>query len=258
MKRIGIGRLLSALAMAAAAPQWASAQAAKPPQGRRELVGFIRDPAGKGVDGAAVEIAGTSVRTDTAGAFRLFTRNVDTVTISIRRLGFSPIEALLQARGGQWDTLVVEMEGSSQRLPNVKVQEDRNRRAYEGLRTFDERKAQGHGVFITRTDITDRNSLRLSDVLQTRRSINLVKVGTNRMGVRFVAYTGSRGTTCIPDMWLDGQRARGMEIDDLVATTVEAMELYDSFSTVPSQFAHSANSVPCGTIVVWTRIPGKP
>jgi hypothetical protein len=25
---------------------------------------------------------------------------------------------------------------------------------------------------------------------------------------------------------------------------------------VPFQFAHSANSVPCGTIVVWTRPPG--
>lgn len=44
----------------------------------------------------------------------------------------------------------------------------------------------------------------------------------------------------------------------MVATTVEAMELYDSFATVPSQFSHSANAVPCGTILIWTRIPGKP
>jgi hypothetical protein len=57
-------------------------------------------------------------------------------------------------------------------------------------------------------------------------------------------------------MWVDGQRARGMEIDDLPANTVEGIELYDSFALVPFQFSHTANSVPCGTIVVWTRPPG--
>ncbi|PHX97171.1 MAG: hypothetical protein CK531_04920 [Gemmatimonadetes bacterium] len=152
---------------------------------------------------------------------------------------------------------MVELEDISQELPGVTVAGDRNQRALEGLRTFGERKAQGLGLFVTRKDITDRNSLRLSDALQTRRGVILVKIGTNRTGVRFATYSGPRGG-CIPDLWLDGQRARGMEVDDVVATTVEAMELYDSFATVPSQFSHSANAVPCGTILIWTRIPGKP
>ncbi len=223
----------------------------------RELVGVVRDANGRGIRNAAVEIPGIAVRTDSAGLFRLWTLNIDTVTISIRRLGYSAVEALLSARNKQWDTVLVELEGNSQELPGVKVAGDRNQRALEGLRTFGERKAQGLGLFITRTDITDRNSLRLSDVLQTRRGVILVKIGTNRMGVRFTTYSGpQRG--CIPDLWLDGQRARGMEVDDVVATTVEAMELYDSFATAPSQFSHSANAVPCGTILIWTRIPGKP
>ncbi len=223
----------------------------------RELVGVVRDANGRGIRDAAVEIPGIAVRTDSAGLFRLWTLNIDTVTISIRRLGYSAIEALLSARNKQWDTVLVELEGTSQKLPGVKVAGYRNQRALEGLRTFGERKAQGLGLFVTRTDITDRNSLRLSDVLQTRRGVILVKIGTNSMGVRFATYSGPRGG-CIPDLWLDGQRARGMEVDDVVATTVEAMELYDSFATVPSQFSHSANAVPCGTILIWTRIPGKP
>jgi len=224
----------------------------------RELVGVVRDANGRGIRDAAVEIPGIAVRTDSAGLFRLWTLNIDTVTISIRRLGYSAIEALLNARNKQWDTVMVELEDISQELPGVTVAGDRNQRALEGgLRTFGERKAQGLGLFVTRTDITDRNSLRLSDVLQTRRGVILVKIGTNRMGVRFATYSGPRGG-CIPDLWLDGQRARGMEVDDVVATSVEAMELYDSFATVPSQFSHSANAVPCGTILIWTRIPGKP
>lgn len=227
--------------------------------GRRELVGVVRDAAGRPVEGASVEIHGGTARTDAKGAFQLFTGPVDTLTISFKRPGYAPIEALISATRRQWDTVIVEMEQISQRLPGVKVEEDRNRRAYEGLRTFDERKAIGIGLFITRDDITSRNSLRLSDVLQARRGITLVRLSIGRMGVRFAQYAnGSRGRACIPDLWLDGQRVHDMEIDDIGANNVEKMELYDSFASVPSQFGQSRNSVPCGTIVIWTRIPGKP
>ena len=258
MACIHIARLAVVCAAVTAPVRFAVAQGKAVPPNRRELVGIVRDAAGLGIRDAAVEIPGFAVRTDSVGAFRLLTLDHDTVTITVRRLGYSAVEALLRARNKQWDTLSVEMEGTAQQLSGVKVAADRNRRALEGLRTFDERRAKGNGLFITRADITDRNTLRLSDVLQTRRGIQLIRIGTNRVGVRFAASTGTRGNGCIPDLWLDGQRVRGMEIDDLVATTVQAMELYDSFALVPSEFSHSANSVPCGTIVVWTRIPGTP
>lgn len=224
------------------------------PAGRRELVGFVRDPRGAGIEGATIEIPGAGTRSDAKGAFRLFTREVDTVTIAIRLPGYTPIEALISARNRQWDTLVVELEPLSTMLPGVRVEEERTIRT--GLRGFEERVAKNaSGLFITRADIVARNSSRLSDVLQTRRGIQLVRIGSNRYGVRFVTYSGPRGT-CVPDMWVDGQRARGMEIDDLPANTVEGMELYDTFATVPFEFMHGAGAVPCGTIVVWTRPPG--
>lgn len=253
LSRVRAAAYTAVFAAAILKGQMANAQPVK-----RELVGIVRESSGAGIEGATVEIRGGTARTDTKGAFRLFTTESDTLTINIKRPGYAPIEALISARNRQWDTVVVELDRLSQRLPGVTVEEERNRRALGGLRDFDERKAKGNGLFITRADITTRNTLRLSDVLQTRRGINLVKIGTNRYGVRFVHYTGSRGTTCIPDMWVDGQRARGMEIDDIVATTVEAMELYESFAAVPAEYSHSSNAVPCGTIIVWTRIPGKP
>lgn len=88
-------------------------------------------------------------------------------------------------------------------------------------------------------------------MLRTKRGVNVV-----RGRVRFAAYTGSRSTLCIPDVWLDGTRSIAMEIDELAPNTVEAMELYTNFSTVPIRVStSSANTTPCGTIVVWTRIP---
>ena len=230
------------------------ARAVRAQAGRRELVGFVRDATGAAVEGATVEVRGATARTDVRGTFRLWTGDVDTLTISIRRIGYAALEAQLRARNRQWDTVAVEMERNPQTLESLQITEAKTRL---GLRDFEERRSKGHGVFITRADILERNTSRLSDVLQIRRGINLVRLGFGRFGVRFVSYTGSRGPACIPDMWVDGARARGMEIDDLLASTVEAMELYDSFASVPFEFSHQANTIPCGTIIIWTRVPNK-
>lgn len=241
--------LLGSLATAA------GALSAQVPAGRRELVGIVKDQRGVGVEGAIVEITGAGTRTNPMGAFRLFTGDVDTVTIAIRRPGYAPIEALISATNRQWDTLSVELEQLTTLLPGVRIEEERTLRA--GLRSFEERvAAKASGMFITRDDIVSRNPSRLSDVLQARRGVQLLRIGSNRYGVRFATYSGTRGRACAPDMWVDGMRARGMELDDLSPNTVEGIELYDSFALVPFEFAHGVNAVPCGTIVVWTRPPG--
>ena len=222
--------------------------------GRRELVGIIRDSAGAPIEAAAVEIKGALARSDARGAFRLWTGDVDTVTISIRRLGYYPVSALITARQRQWDTVVVELDRNPQVLGSVKVKEQATRIAL-GLRDFDDRRALGLGKFVTREEILARNTNLPSDIFRTMRGVRLVKLRSGMYGVRFSLYSGSR-PNCIPELWLDGQRARGMEVDDLPATDIQAIEVYESFSTVPAPFAPTSNVLPCGTIVIWTRIPG--
>ena len=155
------------------------------------------------------------------------------------------------ARNRQWDTVMVQLDAVAQRLSRLNVNESLTRSAL-GLRNFEKRRASGIGTFITREQIVARGSSRLSDLLRTTRGVNVV-----RGKVRFAAYTaGSRTTSCQPDIWLDGTRSQGMEIDELPSNTVEAMELYPYFSSIPIEFQRmGANTTPCGTIVVWTRIP---
>lgn len=221
------------------------------PAARRQLVGVVRDANGAALAGVSVAIPGSSVRTDARGAFELFTPEHDTVSIAFRHVGYMPVDALLSARNKQWDTVLVQLDPTGQQLSTLKVTESPNRRA-NGLRSFDERKSRGIGTFITREDIVERGSSRLSDLLRTKRGVNVI-----RGKVRFVANTaGSRAASCQPDIWLDGTRSRGMEVDELPPNTVEAMELYPYFSTVPVEFqALGSNTTPCGTIVIWTRIP---
>ena len=242
---------LLAITLSIAAQATAAQVTPTPPAStRRALVGIVRGASGVALEGVTVGVPGVSVRSDALGRFEMHTGDIDTVTISLRQLGFEPVDALLRARNRQWDTVLVQMDVASQRLAAVDVKESRSRAAL-GLRTFDERKARGIGQFVTRADIAERGAYRLSDVLRTKRGVNVV-----RGKVRFVAFTGSRSTMCQPDIWLDGVRSQGMEIDELIPSTVEALELYPNFSSIPVEFQPvGANTAPCGTIVVWTRVP---
>lgn len=218
---------------------------------RRELVGVVRDPRGTVMAGVAVGVNGDTARTDGRGAFRLTTGDLDTVTLSLRQIGFEPVEAFLTARNRQWDTVLVQMERAATKLANVKVSAAESRAAL-GLRTFEERRVRGNGIFITRAQIAARNTSRMSDLLRGTRGVSVV-----RGRVRFVSSSG-RGSACAPDIWIDGARARGMEADEVAVGDVEAMELYANFSTVPFEFTPiGANTVPCGTIVIWTRVPNS-
>jgi len=207
----------------------------------------VRDPAGAALQGVTVSISGMSVRTDVRGSFQLLTVEIDTVSISLRMLGYEPIDAFLTSRNKLWDTVLVQMDPSAQNLTKVKVTDNVTRPSL-GIRDFEQRKARGIGQFITREEIVERGASRLSDLLRTKRGVSVTKGGR----VRFVAYRKE----CIPYIWLDGVLSRGMEIDELPSSTVEAMELYPYMSTVPIEFQSvGGNTNACGTIVVWTRIP---
>lgn len=218
----------------------------------RELVGLVRDSAGTAIEGAMVQISGATARTNDRGAFRLWTADIDTLTISIRRLGFSAVSALIATRGQKWDTVLVEMERLPQRLATADIKAAATRQRL-GLRDLEERRAKGLGQFVTRAEITARNTIRTSDVLREKRGVYFAKVRTG-WGLRFAQYA-SRDPNCIPSLWIDGQLAPGMEIDELTANDIEAIELYENWNSTPAQFI-KGTTLPCGTIAVWTRVPG--
>lgn len=245
-------QLVLALMISATGLQAQSA-ASQIPANRRQLVGVVRDARGATVADVNVAIPGSSTRTNARGAFELFTVETDTVTISLRRIGFEPVEALLSARNRMWDTVVVQLEPTAVVLDKVDVKDNRTRSSL-GLRNFEERRALGLGTFITRADIVERGSFKLSDLLRSKRGVNVIRGGK----VRFASHstTSARGGLCQPDIWLDGVRSLPMEIDELPSSTVEAIELYPNLSTVPIEFQRvGANTTPCGTIAVWSRVP---
>lgn len=243
-----------ALALAAALPAVSAAQTVP-----WELVGVVRNRDGSSLPGTTVEIAGASARTDATGLFRLMATRRDTLTVAVKRIGFKPLTTLLRAADLTGDTLLFVMNAVTQTLDAVAVTA-RDRRSALGFGSFEERRSRGLGVFVTRSDIAKRNTLRLSDVVRNKRGIQVVRLPNGSNGVRFVTSPGRPGRSrCVPALWLDGTRARDMEIDEVPANGVEAVELYQSLSTTPFQFSSGgSNSEWCGAIVIWTRVPGTP
>lgn len=198
-------------------------------------------------------------RADDHGRFSLTKLPAGPVELSVRRLGYQPQrETILltggNALGGGVDSVLVALVAQPEVLSAIAVSSSERRRR-EWVEDFYVRRARGVGVFVTREDLEARNARVPTDVLNLPGvSVLHTRYGTT---VRF-AGTSSTRRDCAPNLWLDGQRAANLELDDIPVNDIEGIELYHGPSTTPAQFWQGGlSNTACGTIVVWSRIPGE-
>lgn len=238
----------AALAAPVVAPASAGAQAGA-------IHGRVTDSMGVAIRDADIGVIALRrlLRTDDSGRFVMsqLPRGVHEVTV--RRLGYKPQRLLLDADTVR-DTLHVRLRAEPFVLAGVGINA-RETRLRHGIEDFYRRRVKGVGTYWTRADIENYNTQRTSDVLRTAPGLRLVRVGSG-MGVRFNSTSIVR-RDCTPMIWLDGQRAPGLEVDDVLARDIEGIELYSGPSTTPMQFSQYSSSSTCGTIAIWTRIPGR-
>jgi hypothetical protein len=222
-------------------------------QERRALRGIVVDSAGRPIAEADVSIATARqlTRTDSAGGFQ-FIRAPDTSHVLVRRLGYKP-QKVLATRGDSITVLHVILLRDPAILEGVAISAKVALRR-SGIEDFYRRRARGIGTYFTRDDLVERHSQRPSDVLRSVPGIRFVRI-PGGMGIRFNSSSIVR-RDCTPMIWLDGQRAPGLEIDDVPASDIEGLELYSGPSTTPVQFSQYSSNSTCGTIVIWTRVPG--
>jgi hypothetical protein len=215
---------------------------------RARILDSTRTP----VDGAEVSIAvlKRSDRTDSLGNVFFGSLPPGRLEIAVRHLNYFAEHFFVDVRNLEVVTVDVELSGRSTQLEGVEVTASR----HPFFQGFDQRKARGIGTFITREQIDARHTSHTSDLFRTVPMARLVRAG-NGMGIRFpqqMSGTKRGPMYCNPLIWVDGQQAPGMEIDDIIATDIHAIEIYRGPSTTPAQFV-TTNSAPCGTVVLWTR-----
>jgi hypothetical protein len=227
-----------------------------PPGARAQTVvrGVVVDSGGHPVSEVALAIIALhhATRTDEQGHFVLPALPKGDVEVSVRRIGYEPLIVRFVVSGSPADSIRVVIAELPQVLEAVNVSAgERHRR--QRIEDFYWRRARGLGTYVTREEILSRRASVPSDVLRTAKGIRFVRTAGGS-GIRFSSATNMR-TGCVPMIWIDGQRAPGMEIDEIPLNDIEGIELYNGASTTPPEF-WQANSVQCGTIVVWSRLPG--
>lgn len=215
--------------------------------------GVVRSTDGMPITGATVSTTRARTETDSVGRFRLALERTDSTTITIRRLGFESVTFTMLTDSLALNDVAIELQPVAAELDEVRVKEQRVVRV-PTLERFNERRREreGFGFFLTREDILRREGAPLSSLLGQAQGVTVIR-GGNRSLLRFTRWT-QRGRPCAPHVWLDGVAARGLEVDDIASADVEAVELYASAASAPTEF-QTGNQFQCGVVAIWTRRP---
>jgi hypothetical protein len=218
----------------------------------RALAGLVRDSVGHPIPLAEIRARGNVLvaRSDDSGKFHVPQMPPGARAVFVRRLGFAPNRAQFTPGAGETDSVVIVLTAVATALPSVVAREERDSLSHKILADFWARRARGFGRFITRDDIEARGGMHFVDLLRAVPSVTI----QNSRGRPEVRFSRSVIRDCPPQYWVDGIPIERGSADEFYPDGVEAIELYSGPATTPPQF--SLRSMTCGTIVIWTRLPG--
>jgi hypothetical protein len=192
------------------------------------------------------------VRTDSAGAYALRGLPAGRQVVTIRRLGYGQVSRTVELAADSVHELDAMLEPHAQAMAAARV----SARLVTGIEGFYERLVRERGFYVTREDIQTRQPSRLTDMVRGAPGVALLRSSRGGMSIRFPGAAINR-RDCKPLLWLDGTRASDLELDDLSPSTIEGVELYQGPAGTPSHFSSGGGTTSCGTIIVWSRLPGS-
>jgi len=218
------------------------------------ISGVVKDSAGTPIPYVEVTAlkAAKVVRTDTAGRFLISALTSGSLDFSFRRLAYSPVVLSVLIPADDTTDVEVTLGVSAQQLTGVVVQE--HAAQLRVLEAFETRRKQGIGHFVTRAQIEQRHPLLLSDMMRLIPGATVLIGDNGRTALRF-ARVGR--PNCPPQFFVDGMQVNGFGIDDMPPGDVEGVELYAGSAGLPPEFNRLRGTTICGTVAIWTRIPGN-
>src|SRR4051812_19714831 len=216
---------------------------------------IVVDSSGTPLPDAEVRIApvGLHARANTEGQSVFDDLPNGRLEVKVTKIGYSPRSIVVSAGPRPIDSLRVVMAEIIYNIQGMRI----SAAEHPFVQEYERRRAMGIGTFITPKEITERNASFASEILRQVPSLRFVPV-PGGYGVRFpvVLSIDIRGSgECIPVLWVDGQRTIGLEIDDVGASDILAVEIYRGASSIPTRFTTNSKT-QCGAIVIWTRRNG--
>ena len=218
--------------------------------GRASLSGVVRDTAHAPIALAQVTIAGVTTATDSAGRFAFRGLLGGPARLIARRMGFEPQDVPIELANDRADTITIVLALLARDLPGVTSTALGSVRLLE----FERHRLSGSGLYLDRKQIEARRSHNLSDLLRRMPGVRIMTDRNGRAVLRMGRTSGGRD--CPPDYWIDGVRAQFFSVDDMPVSDIEALEVYRGPSGLPPEYNARLGNPGCGTVVIWTRVPG--
>jgi len=218
------------------------------------VAGVVKDSGGIALSNVEVMLmrSGRAVRTDSVGHFLLAAVPSGPTDVGFRRVAFERVIVTLRIPTDDTTEVEVRLGGITPLLPAVIVNDHVERSRV--LEQFEARRKLGAGYFVTRADIERRRPSVLSDYMRMVPGVRIVTLDNGRTALRFAR--NPRGN-CPPQYFVDGIPTSNFDIDEVLPGDVEGVELYGGAAGVPPQYNRFNGTSICGTILIWTRIPGK-
>lgn len=245
-----------------------SAEATTFPPGTASLRGRVRGADGRPVREAVVSLEGTprSVRTDSAGAFRLDRIPAGTRTIDVRSIGSAPTTFTMDFATSAARDTTLTIGGQAQELTTVTVVGAVPSTSMMERDGFETRRRQGMGAFMTAQELARYGLADLVTVLQGMRGVHIeygASNGATALPMPFMRGVANlKGSYCIPNIFLDGapfavsgglDPAGFADLSMMVRPeNILGIEVYSNSAFIPPQYDYSS-STGCGSIVIWTQ-----
>jgi len=241
---------------------WSVGVAGEPnAQGQSTLAGIVRDSAGRIVSGADVSVPALkrSVKTDSAGRFRIERLQPGHYSIRVRRVGFRPVDMPAGVAGDSIFLLIV-MSRVDITLDTVVVKSACPSRGYQGF--VCRQRAGGGGVFLDQIAIDSAKADQVGDLFFGQKGF---RVAVDRhTGIKFpVATTGWKCVVTI----VDGEAlTKYTNRVPIRPAEIVAVEIYEKGEDVPKAYQgfswrdggnsgvkkQTIPSLPCGLVAYWT------
>lgn len=218
-------------------------------RGTAVLTGRVLDPHGLPVSQAQVSIAADSLATVSGadGSFVMKNLRAGMRTVSVRRLGFEPIDVPVNLNGNSPNAITVRLATLVPVLDPVSVTAAYAQEALDRI-GFTKRKKGAGGWYLTPEDIAARNATQLPDLLAHAPNLRIAYYGSH---AAIIAHPRGPGHGCVNyfldgSMWLAG---RGIE-NSIWPSDVGAVEVYEA-GFAPPEFTRPLQI--CETVVIWSK-----
>jgi hypothetical protein len=232
------------------------------------LTGVVADSTGRPLEGAQVELIGTTRKTQTGsdGRFQLDDLRPAKYWIFVRRIGYQPFQASLTLEPRELRKLELALTPHPVELPEVKViAEDKRHQAR--MREFLWRsRSSFSGRFLTRDDIARSSVSRTGDLVIRYLPFKSLWVMDQPGGWETLGFPSQETFSaarlssrrlyrpdCPPAVSVNGGSVTpGWAVNDFQPDEIEALEVYREGSSLPYELSWGGRA-SCGLVVVWLK-----